>query len=200
MQGLPFRRSLLTLVIFGIAAMAQGQTYKFSTLYSFKNNGKDPAYPTFLIMDSAGNLYGTSGGGGTHHAGTVFKVTPNGVLTVLHSFNGTNDGSQPNSLTRDPRQGDLYGTTTWTNIFKLAAGKDGTYTFSTLYRNSAASFGAAMVDSVGNLYGTNQTCSSALSPCVWEIPAGKRWRDIWDLGKDYDEPFNLFGNIIEKPG
>ena len=54
-----------------------------------------------------------------------------------------------------------------------------------------------MVDSVGNLYGTNQTCSSGLSPCVWEIPAGKRWRDIWDLGKDDGEPFNLFGNLIE---
>ncbi|MGA8762034.1 MAG: choice-of-anchor tandem repeat GloVer-containing protein, partial [Candidatus Sulfotelmatobacter sp.] len=68
-----------------------------------------------LIFDSAGNLYGTTGGGGTNEAGTVFKLTySSGVWTeaVLHSFAGS-DGQSPDSGLIFDSKGNLYGTTVY---------------------------------------------------------------------------------------
>lgn len=39
-----------------------------------------------VILDSAGNLYGTTDGGGSSRAGTLFKLSQTGTDTVLHSF------------------------------------------------------------------------------------------------------------------
>lgn len=64
-----------------------------------------------LAMDAAGNFYGTTGSGGTYHQGTVFKISPLGVLTTLVSFSGTN-GSEPRSGLVLGQDGNFYGTTT----------------------------------------------------------------------------------------
>jgi uncharacterized repeat protein (TIGR03803 family) len=83
-----------------------------SIVYSFCSKviyGKcaDGAGPVAgLIMDSAGNLYGTTWAGGAYRAGTVFKIAPNGTETVLQSF-GANPGG---GLIMDSA-GHLYGTT-----------------------------------------------------------------------------------------
>jgi len=85
-----------------------------AVLYSF-TGGTDGKYPVSLIRDTAGNLYGTTYGGGTGSGcyyggcGTVFKVDTNGTETVLHSFTGT-DGELPNGPIMDGA-GNLYGTT-----------------------------------------------------------------------------------------
>ena len=64
-----------------------------------------------LVRDAEGNLYGTTNSGGTSNWGTVFKVTPAGKETVLHSFSGGADGGGfPGALILDA-QGNLYGTT-----------------------------------------------------------------------------------------
>jgi uncharacterized repeat protein (TIGR03803 family) len=47
-----------------------------------------------VIADNSGDLYATTGYGGSHGDGTVFKLTPDGIETVLHAFNG-GDGSNP---------------------------------------------------------------------------------------------------------
>jgi uncharacterized repeat protein (TIGR03803 family) len=80
-------------------------------LYSF-TGGADGSQPlSDLIVDPAGNLYGTTQGGGANGAGVVFKVTPAGQETVLYSFSGGADGYQPYAgLVRDAA-GNLYGTT-----------------------------------------------------------------------------------------
>src|SRR6266852_6299094 len=83
-----------------------------TVLYSFKG-GSDGAAPAGgLIMDAVGNLYGTTGAGGSSNAGTVFKLDPSGNETVLYSFKGGNDGASPGlgSLIRDVA-GNVYGTT-----------------------------------------------------------------------------------------
>ena len=73
------------------------------------------ANPNALLQGTDGNFYGTTNGGGIGF-GTVFKVTPAGVLTALHTFcsAGSNgfcpDGSEPNSLI-EGSDGNLYGTT-----------------------------------------------------------------------------------------
>jgi len=64
-----------------------------------------------LILDAAGNLYGTTASGGPLNQGTVFELDTNGDLTVLHAFAGKSDGSQPIAgVTRDSA-GNLLGTT-----------------------------------------------------------------------------------------
>jgi len=83
-----------------------------SILYSF-TGGSDGGLPLGgLVFDNAGNIYGTTYIGGAFGAGTVFKLDPTGKETVLHSFTGGKDGSNPYFvvLLLD-KAGNLYGTT-----------------------------------------------------------------------------------------
>lgn len=108
-------KTLLLSLLLAIPVAVCAQTYTASTLVSFPaNSGTSPYYPGDVTLDSEGNLYGTSSGGTSSGTlfpnGTVFEVSPAGVLTVLHYFNGL-DGSDPRAgVTRDSA-GNLYGTT-----------------------------------------------------------------------------------------
>jgi uncharacterized repeat protein (TIGR03803 family) len=99
-------------------ANSQGTIYKITpsgvltTLYSFA--GPDGAQPTGLVQGTDGNFYGTTLNGGTGNCnpatcGTVFQVTPQGALTVLHNFNFS-DGQGPNAVVQ-ATDGNFYGTT-----------------------------------------------------------------------------------------
>jgi uncharacterized repeat protein (TIGR03803 family) len=65
-----------------------------------------------MIMDSVGNLYGTTLNGGTTGNGTIFKVDATGQETVLYSFTGGTDGANPQAGLIMDSVGNLYGTTT----------------------------------------------------------------------------------------
>ena len=66
-----------------------------TVLHEF-SGGTDGANPQGrLVMDKAGNFYGTTNTGGVSNAGTVFKVTRKGVETVLYGFTGKPDGANP---------------------------------------------------------------------------------------------------------
>jgi len=89
------------------------RTGKLTVLHTFA--GPEGAGPRDgLVMDSSGNLYGTTnvGGAPTCYCGTVYQVDATGNLTVLHAFTGTpDDGYSPlGALVRDPA-GNLFGTT-----------------------------------------------------------------------------------------
>jgi uncharacterized repeat protein (TIGR03803 family) len=102
-----------------------------TVLYSFQA-GADGQYPqAALVRDAAGNLYGTTSYGGTSNRGTVFKLDATGTETVLYSFTGGADGSNPYSALLLGGGGTLYGTTSgggpsgFGTVFKLdATGKE----------------------------------------------------------------------------
>jgi uncharacterized repeat protein (TIGR03803 family) len=88
------------------------------TLYTFKGDPKDGQHPIAgVIRDTQGNLYGTTDWGGPSNDGTVFKVTPSGVETVLHGFTGGTDGQNPYSSVVLDAEGNLYGTTLYCGAF-----------------------------------------------------------------------------------
>jgi len=134
-----------------------------SVLYSFNGGTTDGDGPRAgLIMDSAGNLYGTTSAGGSSNDGTVFKLSPAGTETILYSFKGgTSDGAIPDSGVIADGTGNLYGITgsgganNRGTVFKISAAS----TESILYSFAGgASDGSGpvglMMDSAGNLYGT----------------------------------------------
>ena len=87
---------------------------RFTALYSFcaMANCADGSLPNGgLLLDGAGNLYGTTQAGGACGSGEVFQLSPAGELQILHSFCRRRDGANPNGgLVRD-KAGNLYGTT-----------------------------------------------------------------------------------------
>ena len=62
------------------------------------------------MQGSDGNFYGTTSAGGTYGIGTVFRITPSGALTTLHSFTGS-DGANPEAALVQSADGSFYGTT-----------------------------------------------------------------------------------------
>jgi uncharacterized repeat protein (TIGR03803 family) len=88
-----------------------------TVLYSF-TGGQDGADPyAGVILDSAGNLYGTTIAGGQGNCnfpgfagcGTVYKLDTMGNVTVLYSFTGFGDGGNPSSGVIMDGSGNLYG-------------------------------------------------------------------------------------------
>jgi uncharacterized repeat protein (TIGR03803 family) len=169
---------------------AQAQTE--TVLYNF-TGGSDGGNPrSSLIFDAAGNLYGTTNGGGVFGAGTVFELSPNGSggwsETVLYSFTGGADGSNPYSNMIFDSVGNLYGTTYEGGanglgvVFELSP-VGTSWTETVLYTFTGGTDGAdprsgVIMDLAGNLYGT--TCGT--QPYYWGTvfeltPSGGGWTE-----------------------
>jgi uncharacterized repeat protein (TIGR03803 family) len=84
---------------------------KLTTIYSFCPQTDCPEgwSPSGLVLGNDGNFYGTTLQGGANSAGTFFRITPAGALTVLYNFNGTTDGYGAN-LSFQGADGAFYGT------------------------------------------------------------------------------------------
>lgn len=136
----------------------------FSILYSFTggSDSGDPKSP--LIIDQAGNLYGTTYGVNTSDFGIVYKLSPTGNITVLYTFAGGSNGSYPGGLVMD-QAGNLYGVTlaggtstgcyygSCGTVFEIAS--SGTFTVLHSFNLSDGQLPNALtIDKSGNLYGT----------------------------------------------
>jgi uncharacterized repeat protein (TIGR03803 family) len=123
----------LTFSVLTIAILITTSSYAgtFKVVYSFSfTDGSSPNGD--LILDAAGNFYGTTQLGGKSNRGIVFKLDANGQQTILYTFTGASDGGIPiGRLLRDTA-GNLYGITSLGGdptcscgtVFKLA--KNGT--------------------------------------------------------------------------
>jgi len=162
MMSLASSTGLAALAGFGFATAAHAE----ATIHAFAG-GTDGLEPgAGLTPDGAGNLYGTTaGGGGTGCQGsgwgTVFEVAPDGTETVLYSFTGGSDGYDPEGQLIFDSAGNLYGATAAGGsadagtVFKLAP--DGTETVLYAFQNGtdgAVPQGNLAIDSGNNLYGT----------------------------------------------
>ena len=165
MTNLPLTR--LAFLLMAVAtAPVQAQSPSESVLHSFAPGPPHGSSPyAGLIRDDAGNLYGTTSGGGAWGFGTVYKVDQVGHQTVLYSFTGGADGSQPGAGVILDAAGNLYGNTTYGGaapnlngsgvVYKLDAGGHQTvlYTF-TGGPYSANPSASLVLDPTGNIYGT----------------------------------------------
>lgn len=155
--------------------------FKESLIYSFLGKKQaDGSHPySQLLMDSSGNLYGTTAGGGSPACsggcGTVFKLTlgKNGAYkeTVLHAFTATKDGHNPYAGLIADSTGALYGTTEFGGkskfgtVFKLTPSQS-TYTESVIYNFAGGTDGAQPMSALtaganGVIYGTTYNGGSA---------------------------------------
>ncbi|MGP8235918.1 MAG: choice-of-anchor tandem repeat GloVer-containing protein [Limisphaerales bacterium] len=132
----------------------------FSTLYSF-TGAADGGRPNGLMQETNGNLYGTTLIGGLNASGTVFQMTPAGVLRTLFRFDNVgNDGFHPSSALVQGADGHLYGTTEHGGaygegiIFKITT--NGTLSTVATFTNGdgAVPDQAMTVGTDGNFYGT----------------------------------------------
>jgi uncharacterized repeat protein (TIGR03803 family) len=186
--------------VFG-GAFGQGVVFKLdavgieSVLHSFKGLGDGTNTLAPLIRDAAGNLYGTASGGGSFQGpcsgsgcGTVFKLAPNGKLTVLHTFTGGSDGANPVALVRDAA-GNLIGTASYGGdpdctvgglpgcgvVFRLDAKRELTvlHTFTGGFDGGIPTTGLDQ-DAAGNLYGTATAGGTSGNGVVFKMaPNGK---------------------------
>ena len=144
-------------------------------LYAFAGSEKRDGAAPFagLIMDSKGNLYGTTFAGGLYGQGTVFKLTPTGQETVLYSFGLPPDGGFPVGRLVLDAQGNLYGATAFGGahaqgtVFKLTP----SHQEKTLYDFTGGADGGQPLDGLaidpqGNLYGSTFIGGNFSPQCI----------------------------------
>jgi uncharacterized repeat protein (TIGR03803 family) len=165
---------------FNGGAVNKGIVYKVDTtghqtvLYSFKGGGDGSNPLAGVILDSAGDLYGTTEYGGAANAGIVYKLDNTGHETVLYSFTGGADGSNPFAGVILDSAGNLYGTTVFGGagsgvVFKLDSTGHETVLHSFTGGDGAAPYAGVTFDSAGNLYGTTNRGGSAGKGVVYKL-------------------------------
>jgi uncharacterized repeat protein (TIGR03803 family) len=186
-------------VAFKLTPAKKGK-WKFTSIYRFlgarQNDGQTPNGD--LVFDAFGNLYGTTGRGGTAGGGTAFELSPqpSGLWseTVLHSFGTGSDGLSPVAGVILDQAGNLYGTTFQGGdyssksctggcgiVFQLSPGGSG-WTENILYSFAGGSDGSTpasvLVLNAGHVYGTTLYGGSSGLGSVFELSSsGGTWAE-----------------------
>ena len=168
-------------------------------LHSF--SGRDGGNPVAgLILDSSGNLYGTTLVGGSYNFGTVFELVRDGggwTEHSLHDFTGGSDGGWPNSSLTFDTDGNLFGTAEiggiisdcsapWNGcgvVFELTPNVSGTWNDTLLYsflggNDAAYRLGNVIFDAQGNLYGAAAGGAPADGGTIFKLaPGASGWTE-----------------------
>jgi uncharacterized repeat protein (TIGR03803 family) len=210
-------------VIFELSP-AGGGVWTETVLYTFTGAQDGNAPFGTLIRDSAGNLYGTTVGGGHINSpncsggcGVVFELSPSTSgwqETVLYSFSGARDGAEPFTGVTFDTAGNLYGTTTEAGsadcncgtVFELSPVAGGwqettLHAFSQLNGNTPQ--GPVTLDSAGNVYGTTvdggpaEQCDEGCG-VVFELSPGANgvWTETRLKVFTQNGPFEPSGSLV----
>ena len=189
----------------------------FTRLYLFRNGNDGSGPSATLALGNDGNFYGVCDEGGDSNGyGTVFKITPSGLLTPLHVFTGTNDGGSPEAPLTLGTDGKFYGTT-------VSGGDNGVGTlfqittngvFATLHsftylEAGPQSYAAVVQGTNGNFYIACEGSGSGYSPGTilrLTVPpvflsmtrAGSGWNFSW--GGETGQKYQLQWNSTLDPG
>ena len=163
-----------------------------------------------LVQGSDGDLYGTTAALGSSGVGTLFKITPEGTFSTLHTFNGS-DGAQPSNRLIQGSDGNFYGTTRaageWANgtFFKTTPRGVLTTLHNFNRRYEGAQPGELVLATDGNFYGTtsvggnpgcayNDGCGT-----VFKITAAGTLTTIYNfcLEPDCPEGANPIGGLVQ---
>jgi uncharacterized repeat protein (TIGR03803 family) len=156
--------------------------FTFQTIHAFsqaKGDGGSPAGS--VVLDAAGNLYGTTSNGGTAGCGIVYELSPTtegGIWkeTILHNFQGNRDGCNSSGFVILDAADDLFGATAsggggvnnvfcnhgCGTVFELTRKANGTFTEKVIHRFTGENedgrnpLGGLVFDKAGNLWGTTQ--------------------------------------------
>lgn len=152
-------------------AFKLNQAGTLTVLHTFVG-GADGSLPEgTLLLDAAGDLFGTTVYGGNIHCGisdgcgTVFKLNAAGKKTILYAFSSSLEASLPGGSVIEDANGNLYGTTAWGGgaacsncgtVFKLRA-TGGTFTILHAFTGGTDGqlpYAGLLRDAAGNLFGT----------------------------------------------
>ena len=174
--------------IFELSPSASGWSEQI--LFAF-NGSTDGQYPNGgFVFDAYGNIYGTTGRGGSYGDGVVFELSPTGTGTytekVLYNFTGSTDGEFPTGGIVSDSSGNLYGTTARGGtdgagvVFKLALSVTYGWSEKVLYSFTDSTDGAVpdaglIADSAGNLYGTTFIAGTSSCGTVFRLTRAGGW-------------------------
>jgi uncharacterized repeat protein (TIGR03803 family) len=193
-----------------------GGIWTEQVLHSF-GGGTDGTYPwAGLVVDTAGNLYGTASQGGTNSGGIAFELkhASNGsyVERVMHNFGSGTDGLYPIGGLLMDASGNLYGTTQdggvyfggRGTVYELKPQGGGNWAEMVLHSFGNGQDGeypqtALIFDAAGNLYGTTQQGGTRLNGTVFQMTptGGGSWAET--VVYNFDDP-NLSEGILPSSG
>lgn len=161
--------------------VSAGGTYV--TLHQFAKKKSDGARPTYgnLVMDNTGSLYGVTLDGGSADKGVVYRLAPNGKLTVLYSFRGgTKDGCYPDGTLAVDAAGNFYGTTRGCGssnhgmIWRVTKkGKETVlHNFAGGTSDGCSPLAGVVRDPEGDLYGATLYCGANGDGALYELNSG----------------------------
>lgn len=178
-------------IVFELSYSVSGGSWTEQVLYSFTGGGDGQQPYCDLIMDSSGNLYGTTFEGGSGYYGTVFELSYSGGSwneQVLYSFKGGSDAAYPEAGLHLDSSGVLYGTTVsggaynsgtvfelsqsggvWTEsvLHSFGGSGDGTFPYSVLVQSPK-----------GKLFGTTESGGASGNGTVFELTqSGGVWTE-----------------------
>ena len=185
-------------------AFGQGGVYSFtptgteSVPFSFPLSGVDgSSCQAGLILGTDGNFYGSCRAGGASGYGALYKVSPTGVFTLLHSFGNSADGVGGFSPPIQAKDGNFYGAVTAGGplghglVYKLTP----TGTFSILHSfNGSDAYGYAPIGLVqgtdGNLYGTATSGGTNAQGSVFKLTTSGHLTTLHSFnGTDGNQPY-----------
>ncbi len=178
-----------------------------SVIYSFSGFDDGGSPQAGVIFDNAGNLYGTTSGGGQYSDGTVYELMPSGsgwTETVLHSFQSATEGSDPYAGLIFDTAGNLYGTAYSGglggydgSVFELSPSSGG-WNFSVLHLfdfskgEGVAPLAGVTMDASGNLWGTTLGGGGYVDGTVYKLTYFNgywTYSTVYNFGNDGNSPF-----------